>query len=51
MRGEMILMLGCVNMAYLDVPSRDSSRNVEEASATEALTFLSAPHTQNAQSY
>ena len=37
MRGEVIVMLGCVKMAHLDVPSRDLSRNVEETSATEAL--------------
>ena len=36
-RGEVIMMLGCVKMAYLDVPSRDRSRNVEETSATDAL--------------
>ena len=37
MRGEVIVMLGCVKMAYLDVPSRAPSRNVEETSASEAL--------------
>ena len=37
MRGEVILMLGCVKVAYLHVPSRDRSRNVEETSASEAL--------------
>ena len=37
LRGEVILMLGCVKMAYLYVPSRDRSRNVEETSASEAL--------------
>ena len=30
MRGEVILMPGCVKMSYLDVPSRDRSWNVEE---------------------
>ena len=29
MRGEVIVMTGCVKMAYLDVPSRDRRRNVE----------------------
>ena len=37
MRGEVIVMLGCVMMAYLDEPSRDRRRNVEETSASEAL--------------
>ena len=32
-RGEVIVTLGCVKMAYLDVPSLDRSRNVEETSA------------------
>ena len=37
MRGEVILMVGCVKMAYLYVPSLDHSRNEEETSASEAL--------------
>ena len=37
MRDEVIVMFGCVKMVYLDVPSRDRSRNVEDTSATEAL--------------
>ena len=37
MRGDVVVMLGCIKMAYLDVPSRDRSRNVEEKSASEAL--------------
>ena len=34
MRVEVILMLVCVMMTYLDVPSCDCSRNVEETSAS-----------------
>ena len=36
MGGEVIVVLGCV-MAYLDVPSRDRCRNVDETAASEAL--------------
>ena len=34
MSGEVIVMLGCVKMAYLDVLSRDRSRNVSIRSAS-----------------
>ena len=38
LRGVMILMLGCVEIVYLYVSSRDHSRNVEEMSASYVLS-------------
>ena len=35
MRGEVILMIGCVKILY--VPSLDRRRNIKETSASEAL--------------